>query len=151
MGCCLISHCHLQVRPGNCSDKSNIKPICVQNYSTKCLLCVIRETKKQNESLYFSQISFKRIPLFSGHPYSGENKDMENYFRQASVNLKEILKNPGVWDPFILSYVEVGTHSQQTYVINGVNFKITRCVNNANFIYIAQDHISRWALQSVQY
>ncbi|XP_026197274.1 TATA box-binding protein-associated factor RNA polymerase I subunit A [Anabas testudineus] len=38
---------------------------------------------------------------------SGDNQEMHNYFRQASVNLKEILKNPGVWDPFILSYVEM--------------------------------------------
>lgn len=42
---------------------------------------------------------------------------MHNYFRQASVNLKEILKNPGVWDPFILSYVEVSAHSQLANLI----------------------------------
>ncbi|KAM9798224.1 TATA box-binding protein-associated factor RNA polymerase I subunit A [Neosynchiropus ocellatus] len=30
-----------------------------------------------------------------------------SYFRQASVVLVEILKRPGVWDPFILSYVEM--------------------------------------------
>ncbi|XP_070843068.1 TATA box-binding protein-associated factor RNA polymerase I subunit A [Chaetodon trifascialis] len=40
-------------------------------------------------------------------PDSGDNQDMHNYFRQASVNLKGVLKNPGVWDPFILSYVEM--------------------------------------------
>ncbi|KAM9355852.1 TATA box-binding protein-associated factor RNA polymerase I subunit A isoform 1-T2 [Pholidichthys leucotaenia] len=38
---------------------------------------------------------------------SDENVIMHNYFRQASVNLKEILKNPGVWDPFILCYVKM--------------------------------------------
>nr|XP_020459729.1 TATA box-binding protein-associated factor RNA polymerase I subunit A isoform X1 [Monopterus albus] len=41
------------------------------------------------------------------YPDSGDNQEMHNYFRQASVNLKEILKNPGVWDPFILCYVEM--------------------------------------------
>ncbi|KAA8583074.1 hypothetical protein FQN60_015620, partial [Etheostoma spectabile] len=41
------------------------------------------------------------------YPISGDNQDMHNYFRQASVNLKEILKSPGIWDPFILSYVEI--------------------------------------------
>ncbi|KAF3702987.1 TATA box-binding protein-associated factor RNA polymerase I subunit A [Channa argus] len=41
------------------------------------------------------------------HPDSGDNQEMHNYFRQASVNLKEILKNPGIWDPFILSYTEM--------------------------------------------
>ncbi|XP_061668984.1 TATA box-binding protein-associated factor RNA polymerase I subunit A isoform X2 [Syngnathoides biaculeatus] len=35
------------------------------------------------------------------------SQEMHNYFRQAAVNLKEILKLPGVWDPFILSYVEM--------------------------------------------
>ncbi|XP_064412558.1 TATA box-binding protein-associated factor RNA polymerase I subunit A [Latimeria chalumnae] len=34
-------------------------------------------------------------------------KDMHNYFRQASINLCQITKLPGVWDPFILSYVNL--------------------------------------------
>lgn len=38
-----------------------------------------------------------------------DDQELHNYFRQASVNLEEILKNPGVWDPFILSYTEVST------------------------------------------
>ncbi|KAF3850041.1 hypothetical protein F7725_019760 [Dissostichus mawsoni] len=41
------------------------------------------------------------------HSDFADNQDIRNYFRTASVNLKEILKNPGVWDPFILSYVEM--------------------------------------------
>lgn len=41
------------------------------------------------------------------YPDGGDNQDMQNYFRQASVNLKEILKIPGIWDPFILSYVDM--------------------------------------------
>lgn len=47
---------------------------------------------------------------YSDHVEPGQNKDVNNYFRQASMNLKEILKIPGVWDPFIVSYVEVGHH-----------------------------------------
>ncbi|XP_074541366.1 TATA box-binding protein-associated factor RNA polymerase I subunit A isoform X2 [Halichoeres trimaculatus] len=43
----------------------------------------------------------------SGYINSGDNKEMHNYFRQASVILREILRHPGVWDPFILSYVEM--------------------------------------------
>lgn len=34
---------------------------------------------------------------------------MHSYFRQSSVNLKEIMKLPGVWDPFVLSYIDVST------------------------------------------
>lgn len=38
---------------------------------------------------------------------SDEHQSFHNYFRQASANLKETFKNPGVWDPFIISYVEM--------------------------------------------
>ncbi|KAM8832577.1 TATA box-binding protein-associated factor RNA polymerase I subunit A isoform 2-T3 [Spinachia spinachia] len=41
------------------------------------------------------------------YPDRLDNQDMNNLFRAASVHLKEILKKPGVWDPFILSYVEM--------------------------------------------
>lgn len=59
--------------------------------------------------------------------YLSDNQDMQNYFRQASVNLKDILKNPGVWDPFILSYVEVSTHSPLPELIKEIYiFYITR-------------------------
>lgn len=33
--------------------------------------------------------------------------EMHSYFRQASVTLKDIIRLPGVWDPFILAYVEM--------------------------------------------
>ncbi|XP_029612228.1 TATA box-binding protein-associated factor RNA polymerase I subunit A isoform X2 [Salmo trutta] len=35
------------------------------------------------------------------------NQEMHSYFRQSSVNLKEIMKLPGVWDPFVLSYIDM--------------------------------------------
>ncbi|KAM6954084.1 TATA box-binding protein-associated factor RNA polymerase I subunit A [Aplochiton taeniatus] len=35
------------------------------------------------------------------------HQEMSSYFRQSSVNLKEIMKSPGIWDPFILSYVDM--------------------------------------------
>ncbi|KAM6915756.1 TATA box-binding protein-associated factor RNA polymerase I subunit A [Xenentodon cancila] len=39
--------------------------------------------------------------------FDSDMQNVHNSFRKASVNLKEILKHPGVWDPFILSYVEM--------------------------------------------
>ncbi|KAL4630548.1 TATA box-binding protein-associated factor RNA polymerase I subunit A [Arapaima gigas] len=36
-----------------------------------------------------------------------DNQEMHSYFRQASVSLQEILKQPGVWDPFVISYVNM--------------------------------------------
>ncbi|XP_028858140.1 TATA box-binding protein-associated factor RNA polymerase I subunit A isoform X2 [Denticeps clupeoides] len=38
---------------------------------------------------------------------SGSDHEMHSYFRQASVTLQEVLEQPGVWDPFVLSYVEM--------------------------------------------
>ncbi|KAM5164436.1 TATA box-binding protein-associated factor RNA polymerase I subunit A isoform 1-T2 [Mantella aurantiaca] len=38
---------------------------------------------------------------------SSTTKDMSGFFRQASVALQEILQCPGVWDPFVLSYVNL--------------------------------------------
>ncbi|XP_072218736.1 TATA box-binding protein-associated factor RNA polymerase I subunit A [Leuresthes tenuis] len=49
----------------------------------------------------------KKFALSNNNCFDFDNQGMHNYFRQASVNLKEILRNPGVWDPFILSYVEM--------------------------------------------
>ncbi|KAF6721381.1 TATA box-binding protein-associated factor RNA polymerase I subunit A [Oryzias melastigma] len=47
----------------------------------------------------------KKSRLPGNDSFESDSQGMENYYRQASINLKEILKNPGVWDPFILSYV----------------------------------------------
>ncbi|XP_008275001.1 TATA box-binding protein-associated factor RNA polymerase I subunit A [Stegastes partitus] len=49
----------------------------------------------------------KKLTSSNNHFDSDDNQGMQNNFRQASVNLKETLKNPGVWDPFILSYVDM--------------------------------------------
>ncbi|KAK0135268.1 TATA box-binding protein-associated factor RNA polymerase I subunit A [Merluccius polli] len=46
--------------------------------------------------------------------------DMETVYKKATVNLKEILKHPGVWDPFILCYVEMLEHYQQHEEISKV-------------------------------
>lgn len=76
--------------------------------------------------LFLSQTQSKLILLFSDYHDAGDNQDMHSYFRQASVNLKEILKNPGVWDPFILSYVEVSTQSQPAIPTLHFNLEIIR-------------------------
>ncbi|XP_043367663.1 TATA box-binding protein-associated factor RNA polymerase I subunit A isoform X3 [Dermochelys coriacea] len=34
-------------------------------------------------------------------------QEMHSFFRQAAVNLKEIIKIPGVWDPFVKCYVDL--------------------------------------------
>uniref|UniRef100_A0A7N4P430 TATA-box binding protein associated factor, RNA polymerase I subunit A n=1 Tax=Sarcophilus harrisii TaxID=9305 RepID=A0A7N4P430_SARHA len=42
-----------------------------------------------------------------GFATNAATQDMHSYFRQASVNLHEIIKIPGVWDTFVKSYVEM--------------------------------------------
>lgn len=34
-------------------------------------------------------------------------QEMHSFFRKAAVNLKDIIKIPGVWDPFVKCYVDV--------------------------------------------
>ncbi|KAK6295019.1 hypothetical protein J4Q44_G00342450 [Coregonus suidteri] len=50
----------------------------------------------------------KKATVSSTDEYdAGVNQEMHSYFRQSSVNLKEIMKLPGVWDPFVLSYIDM--------------------------------------------
>ncbi|XP_056619784.1 TATA box-binding protein-associated factor RNA polymerase I subunit A isoform X1 [Triplophysa dalaica] len=37
--------------------------------------------------------------------------EISMYFRQASVTLSEIIKQPGIWDPFVLSYITMLEHN----------------------------------------
>lgn len=46
-------------------------------------------------------------PHVSDHRVDGSNPEMHSYFRQASVTLQEVIRRPGVWDPFVLAYVDV--------------------------------------------
>ncbi|XP_077669854.1 TATA box-binding protein-associated factor RNA polymerase I subunit A isoform X3 [Eretmochelys imbricata] len=41
-------------------------------------------------------------------------QEMHSFFRQAAVNLKEIIKIPGVWDPFVKCYVDRRGESKKT-------------------------------------
>lgn len=76
------------------------------------------------------------------YSHSGDNQDTHNYFRQASVNLKEILKNPGVWDPFILSYVEMlefyEDHEEALKVLNDYAYDSTFPPNPNAHVYLYQ-------------
>ncbi|XP_061742083.1 TATA box-binding protein-associated factor RNA polymerase I subunit A isoform X1 [Nerophis ophidion] len=72
----------------------------------------------------------------------GSNQDLHNCFRQASVNLKEILKCPGVWDSFILSYVEMlefyGDHEEAEKVLQDYAYDNTFPSNPNAHAYLYQ-------------
>ncbi|XP_051868446.1 TATA box-binding protein-associated factor RNA polymerase I subunit A isoform X2 [Pristis pectinata] len=38
---------------------------------------------------------------------SSTAQEMHKYFRQASIGLRDVVQSPGVWDPFILGYVNL--------------------------------------------
>lgn len=35
---------------------------------------------------------------------------MHSFYRQAAVGFEQIIKTPGVWDPFVICYVDVRAH-----------------------------------------
>ncbi|XP_012682068.1 TATA box-binding protein-associated factor RNA polymerase I subunit A [Clupea harengus] len=41
------------------------------------------------------------------HHDDSSNPEMHSYFRQASVTLKEVIRHPGTWDPFVLGYIDM--------------------------------------------
>ncbi|CAM4686827.1 unnamed protein product [Leuciscus chuanchicus] len=43
----------------------------------------------------------------AGTDEASRNHEMHSYFRYASVALKDIISQPGVWDPFVLSYINM--------------------------------------------
>ncbi|CAM4686836.1 unnamed protein product [Leuciscus chuanchicus] len=43
----------------------------------------------------------------AGTDEASRNHEMHSYFRYASVTLKDIISQPGIWDPFVLSYINM--------------------------------------------
>ncbi|XP_029903631.1 TATA box-binding protein-associated factor RNA polymerase I subunit A [Myripristis murdjan] len=56
---------------------------------------------------YFIWCDKKFTHSLTDNPDDGATEEMHRYFRHSAVNLKDILTNPGIWDPFILSYVDM--------------------------------------------
>nr|XP_056708308.1 TATA box-binding protein-associated factor RNA polymerase I subunit A [Euleptes europaea] len=68
----------------------------VQGY--KGLLDYFQWLKKKADMLQLEEDSYAE---------SSVQQEMHSFYRQAAVNLKEIIKSPGVWDPFVLGYVDL--------------------------------------------
>ncbi|XP_039561731.1 TATA box-binding protein-associated factor RNA polymerase I subunit A isoform X3 [Passer montanus] len=74
---------------------------------------------------YCSWSKQKKILLEHGEDGFAEltiEQEMHGYFRKAAVNLKEIIKIPGVWDVFVKCYVDLlefyGDHNEARQVLN---------------------------------
>ncbi|XP_048841939.1 TATA box-binding protein-associated factor RNA polymerase I subunit A [Brienomyrus brachyistius] len=56
---------------------------------------------------YLSWISKKGSTSEDDDADLSATQEMHTYFRQACISLQEILKLPGVWDPFVVGYVNM--------------------------------------------
>ncbi|XP_062324314.1 TATA box-binding protein-associated factor RNA polymerase I subunit A isoform X1 [Osmerus eperlanus] len=75
-------------------------------------------------------------------PDAGAIQEMHSYFRQSSVNLKEVMKTPGVWDPFLLSYVDMlefyNDHDGALKVLNNYSYDNSFPPNPNAHVYLYQ-------------
>ncbi|XP_015284460.1 PREDICTED: TATA box-binding protein-associated factor RNA polymerase I subunit A [Gekko japonicus] len=68
----------------------------VQGY--KGLLDYFQWLKKKTDMLQLEEDSYAKTSI---------QQEMHSFYRQAAVGLKEIIKIPGVWDLFVLCYVDL--------------------------------------------
>lgn len=75
---------------------------------------------------------------------SEDHQAIHNYLRQTSVNFKQTFKNPGVWDPFILSYVEMlefyEDHEEAKRVLSDYAYDNSFPPNPNAHVYLYQFH-----------
>ncbi|XP_028296127.1 TATA box-binding protein-associated factor RNA polymerase I subunit A isoform X2 [Gouania willdenowi] len=80
--------------------------------------------------------------LQSTHPNSEDDQSMHRYFKQAAVNLREVLKKPGVWDPFILCYIEMlefyDDHEEALKILNNYAYDHSFPPNPNAHVYLYQ-------------
>ncbi|NXW86888.1 TAF1A polymerase, partial [Alopecoenas beccarii] len=69
-------------------------------------------------------------------------QEMHSCFRKAAVNLKEIIKIPGVWDPFVKCYVDLlefyGDHDEARQVLNEYAYNSKFPANPNAHVYLYQ-------------
>ncbi|XP_068041680.1 TATA box-binding protein-associated factor RNA polymerase I subunit A isoform X3 [Anomalospiza imberbis] len=69
-------------------------------------------------------------------------QEMHGYFRKAAVNLKEIIKIPGVWDVFVRCYVDLlefyGDHNEACQVLNEYAYNSKFPANPNAHVYLYQ-------------
>ncbi|NXL33778.1 TAF1A polymerase, partial [Glaucidium brasilianum] len=69
-------------------------------------------------------------------------QEMHSYFRKAAVNLKEIIKMPGVWDQFVQCYVDMlefyGDHNEARQVLNEYAYNPEFPTNPNAHVYLYQ-------------
>ncbi|NWQ80978.1 TAF1A polymerase, partial [Columbina picui] len=94
---------------------------------------------------YYSWAKQKHILLKHGQDGFEDlsvEQEMHNCFRKAAVNLKEIIKIPGVWDPFVKCYVDLlefyGDHDEARQVLNEYAYNSKFPANPNAHVYLYQ-------------
>ncbi|XP_056149998.1 TATA box-binding protein-associated factor RNA polymerase I subunit A isoform X2 [Lampris incognitus] len=89
---------------------------------------------------YITWCDKKATQYNADDPDACETQEMNIYFRKSTIGLKGILKNPGVWDPFILSYVNMlefhNDHDGALEVLNNYAYDDTFPQNPNAHIYL---------------
>ncbi|XP_018412002.1 PREDICTED: TATA box-binding protein-associated factor RNA polymerase I subunit A [Nanorana parkeri] len=71
---------------------------------------------------------------------SSTTKDLRGFCRQASMSFREILQRPGVWDPFVLSYVNLlensGKEEKAENVLTEYAYNNTNPANPNAHVYL---------------
>uniref|UniRef100_A0A6G1RY68 TATA-box binding protein associated factor, RNA polymerase I subunit A n=1 Tax=Hypotaenidia okinawae TaxID=2861861 RepID=A0A6G1RY68_9GRUI len=94
---------------------------------------------------YYSWSKQKKILLEHGHDGFEDlsvEQEMHSCFRKAAVNLKEIIKIPGVWDLFVKCYVDLlefyGDHDEARQVLNEYAYNSKFPANPNAHVYLYQ-------------
>ncbi|RMC12353.1 hypothetical protein DUI87_09868 [Hirundo rustica rustica] len=94
---------------------------------------------------YYSWSKQKNILLEHGEDGFSDlavEQEMHGYFRKAAVNLKEIIKIPGVWDIFVKCYVDLlefyGDHDEARQVLNEYAYNSKFPANPNAHVYLCQ-------------
>ncbi|KAH0622677.1 hypothetical protein JD844_025184 [Phrynosoma platyrhinos] len=88
----------------------------IQGY--RGLLDYYKWLKKKTDMLELGEFLPSEINVFSftaEDSYAGTSvqQEMHRLYQQAKASLKEIIKIPGVWDPFVICYVDLLEHYEE--------------------------------------
>ncbi|NXX14911.1 TAF1A polymerase, partial [Podargus strigoides] len=90
-------------------------------------------SKQKNILLEHGQDGFEDLSV---------EQEMHNCFRKAAVNLREIIKVPGVWDQFVKCYVDLlefyGDHNEARQVLNEYAYNSKFPANPNAHVYLYQ-------------
>lgn len=104
---CLEHAFHLLLQGGLQNSKQQLSVAMSWRYGKQCDHQCVELTliRAYCGFLYYLIWTEKRTSMSDAD--CGTNQDLHSYFRHASVSLQEVIKQPGVWDPFVCACVDM--------------------------------------------